>query len=343
MSIERGIFTQERPSPSFRVDSVGSSTRLVETRPPSERLGSVAIDRYLAYLKNDKGSSQATITAYAADLHQLYGFLETLGSRCVQVDSETGERLVNLSAVGEDELRLYGNNLRQVGYRKSTLARKTASTKGFFGWVHAEGMISKDPSYILEAPKVKKALPQILTSDQVKSLLEAPLAKTGPEANRDLAILRLFYATGMRSSEMMGLDIEDVDLSSDYVRVIGKKGHERHIPFDFKTHQVIEKHLQSRKAVVERFATETPALFVNHRGERITRQAFWLIFKEYTKAKGLPQDVSPHTLRHSFAVHLLANNANLGDVQELLGHLNIATTQIYTKMVDANGNGHDAM
>ncbi len=290
------------------------------------------IDRYLSYLVNEKSSSENTIAAYRNDLSQLYDYLRTNGRPLYVAGGQDADESFNWAGVNKGRLVGFLDGLKEKGYASATLARKIAAVKSFFHWLHAEGLIKFDPTDNLDSPKVGKTLPRTLAPEEVDALLAAPLQKTGPEATRDAAMLRLLYATGMRVSEMMGLDVDDVDLASDYVRCLGKAGRERHIPFDFRTHQVIEEYLALARPSLTRHG-ETPALFVNHRGERLTRQGFWLILKGYAKAANLPGSITPHTLRHSFAIHLLSNNANLRDVQELLGHANIATTQIYTQMV----------
>jgi integrase/recombinase XerD len=290
------------------------------------------IDRYLTYLANDKGSSENTIAAYRNDLSQLYEHLRTNGRPLYVAGGQEADESFNWVGINKPRLVAFLTTLKEKGYASATMARKIAAVKSFFHWLHAEGLVKVDPTDNLDSPKVGKTLPRTLAVDEVDGLLNGPLAKNGPEAIRDAAMLRLLYATGMRVSEMMGLDVDDVDLASDYVRCLGKAGRERHIPFDFKTHQTIEEYVATARPTLTRHH-ETPALFVNHRGERLTRQGFWLILKGYAKTANLPGSITPHTLRHSFAIHLLSNNANLRDVQELLGHANIATTQIYTQMV----------
>ena len=292
------------------------------------------IERYLSYLVNDKGSSENTVAAYRNDLSQLYEHLRTVRTpgRQLSVVSGGEDDSFNWGAINKARLVAFLGSLKEKGYASATLARKIAAVKSYFHWLTAEGLVKSDPTDSLDSPKVGKTLPRTLSPEEVDGLLLAPLAKIGPEATRDSAMLRLLYATGMRVSEMMSLDVEDVDLASDYVRCLGKAGRERHIPFDHKTHQALEEYLTVSRPILTRHG-ENAALFVNHRGERLTRQGFWLILKGHARSAGLSGSITPHTLRHSFAIHLLSNNANLRDVQELLGHANIATTQIYTQMV----------
>jgi integrase/recombinase XerD len=290
------------------------------------------IDRYLTYLVTEKSSSENTVAAYRNDLTQLHEHLRTNGRPLYVAAGPGAEESFNWAGVNKARLLGFLSVLKEKGYASATLARKVAAVKSFFHWLAAESLIKVDPTDNLDSPKVGKTLPRTLATEEVDALLASPTTRTGPESVRDAAMLRLLYATGMRVSEMMSLNVEDVDLASDYVRCLGKAGRERHIPFDYRTHSVIEDYLQGARSILTRHG-ETPALFVNHRGERLTRQGFWLILKGHAKAASLPGSITPHTLRHSFAIHLLSNNANLRDVQELLGHANIATTQIYTQMV----------
>lgn len=295
------------------------------------------IERYLTYLATEKSSSENTIAAYRNDLTQLYEFLRLSGRGLYVAAGQQADDAFNWSGIGRARLVAFVASLKEKGYASATLARKVAALKSFFHWLAAEGLLTADPTESLDSPKVGKTLPRTLSPEEVDRLLVAPSAKTGPEAARDAAMLRLLYATGMRVSEMMSLNVEDVDLASDYVRCLGKAGRERHIPFDHRTHAALETYLSTARPILTRHvmgsARSGLALFVNHRGERLTRQGFWLILKGYAKTAGLPGTITPHTLRHSFAIHLLSNNANLRDVQELLGHANIATTQIYSQMV----------
>ncbi|HEV8638153.1 MAG TPA: tyrosine recombinase [Chloroflexota bacterium] len=295
------------------------------------------IERYLSYLVNERSGSENTVAAYRNDLSQLFDYLRTsrAGGRQLAVVSVDDDAF-NWNTVTKTRLLGFIGGLKEKGYASATLARKIAATKSFFHWLAAAGLVKEDPTDSLDSPKVGKTLPRTLSPDEVDGLLAAPAARLGPEAVRDGAMLRLLYATGLRVSEMMSLDVEDVDLASDYVRVIGKANRQRHIPFDPRTHGALEEYLAHSRTILTRHG-ETAALFVNHRGERLTRQGFWLILKGHARAARLPGSITPHTLRHSFAIHLLANNANLRDVQELLGHANIATTQIYTQMIGQVG------
>jgi integrase/recombinase XerD len=293
------------------------------------------IDRYLTHLTAERGSSENTVAAYRNDLTQLHEFLRAGVRPLYAVAGPDVDDGFDWAIVTKAKLLGFVAMLREKGYASATLARKIAAVKSYFHWLAADGKVQLDPTDNLDSPKVGKTMPRTLAPSEVDALLQAPAVRGGPETLRDSAMLRLLYATGMRVSEMMSLNVEDVDLASDYVRCLGKAGRERHIPFDFRTHATIDEYLTGARPALTRHGS-TSALFVNHRGERLTRQGFWLILKGHAKTANLPGSITPHTLRHSFAIHLLSNNANLRDVQELLGHANIATTQMYTQMVTAN-------
>ncbi len=295
------------------------------------------IDRFLTHLLTE-GFSENTVAAYRGDLYQLLEYLRTEGG-VHPITVVPGQDGFNWSGVTKPRLVAYIASLREKSYASATLARKVATIKSFFHWLTAEGVVKTDPTRDLDIPKVGKTLPRTLSNEQVSDLLAAPAAKSSPEATRDSAMLRLLYATGMRVSELIGLDVEDVNPWTRFVRVLGSAARERHVPFDYQTHEAIEKYLSTARPILTRHG-ETPALFVNHRGERLTRQGFWLLLKGHAKIAGIIGAVSPHTLRHSFAVHLLRNHANLRDLQELLGHSRIATTQVYTQITQARRVSH---
>ena len=292
------------------------------------------IERYLSHLVSDKSSSENTVVAYRNDLTQLYEYLRTNGRSLYVAGGQGADEGFQWSSVNKARLLSYVVMLKEKGYASATLARKVAAVKSYFHWLFAETLVKADPTDNMDSPKVGKTLPRTLALDEIDALLTAPATRGGQESVRDSAMLRLLYATGMRVSEMMSLNVDDVDLASDYVRCLGKAGRERHIPFDYRTHGAIESYLTQARPILTRHGT-TQSLFVNHRGERLTRQGFWLILKGHARSANLSGTITPHTLRHSFAIHLLSNNANLRDVQELLGHANIATTQIYTQMVSS--------
>ncbi|HUE76184.1 MAG TPA: site-specific tyrosine recombinase [Chloroflexota bacterium] len=290
------------------------------------------IEQYLSFLAQEKGASEHTIAAYRNDLGQLAEFLQRGSVRSLV--ATVGDTEGSLGSVGKTRLIAYMVHLKEKGYASATLARKVAALKSFYHYLLAEGFVKQDPTENLDSPKVGKTLPRTLTIQEIESLLEQPMGKSNPEAVRDAAMLRLLYATGMRVSELMGLEVNDVDVASGYVRCLGKSHRERQIPIPRRTADLVQDYILQARPLLMRHSTHD-ALFVNHRGDRLTRQGFWLILKSYARQAQLTGSITPHTLRHSFAIHLLTNNANLRDVQELLGHANIATTQIYTQLVPA--------
>lgn len=278
------------------------------------------IENFLAYLTSEKGCSKNTTLAYRNDLDQLVGFL---------TDNFRPPSRFVWSSVTITRLVVFVAHLKNKGYTAATLARKVSATKSLFRYLTAEGIVQIDPTETLDSPKVGKRLRRTLTVTEVERLLHQPTLKSSPEATRDAAMLRLLYATGMRTSELTSLNIPDVNLASGYVNCPTNRGRERRLQIDSTTVDLLQTYVYEARPVLTRH-TNHNGLFVNHSGERLTRQGFWLILKTYARQAGLPDDISPHTLRHSFALHLLGDdNANLRDVQELLGHVNIETTRSY--------------
>ena len=282
-----------------------------------------AIEQFLTYLTAERGFSDNTVAAYGNDLSQLSRFAE----------EETGKRgLVSSWAdFGREEMLAYLLSLQERQYAETTRARKIAAARSFFKFLRAEDIIREDPTRNLESLNVGRSLPKPISISQVRALLEQPAKQSTPEARRDSAMLQLLYASGMRVSELVSLNLEDVNTSSGDVRCFGKGHKERIIPIHGKAVSVVEEYVREARPRLLRRDGER-ALFLNHRGERLTRQGFWQILKGYAKAAGLEGGVTPHTLRHSFATHMLSGGADLRAVQELLGHSNISTTQVYTHL-----------
>jgi integrase/recombinase XerD len=232
--------------------------------------------------------------------------------------------------VNKDAIIGYILNLKEREYTSSTVARKVAAIKSFFHYLVAEGVVKADPTATLDSPKVKKRLPKAISREDIGRLLAAPAKGTSAKSQRDHALLELLYASGMRVTELVSLDIDDMNPVSGSVRVRGKKGSnkERVIPVGDNALEALQVYLDKGRLQLMR-GPEERALFLNHRGQRLTRQGLWLIIKHYVDEVGIAQDVTPHTLRHSFAAHKLSQGKSLQDIQKLLGHANISTTQVY--------------
>jgi len=285
-----------------------------------------AITRFLQFLTVEKGASQNTVAAYRNDIQQFAAFCaagRTNGSR------------PSWTQIDRIRVQEYLRSLQARDYADATVARKVAAIKSFFGFMHAEGLIATDPTETLSSPRVGKSLPKPISPEEVDELLEQPLRRSTPEAKRDKAMLELLYATGMRVTELVSLNMTDIILNDGtaYVRCLGKGAKERTVPIHTHAAESLLTYLRDGRRKMVRVSGEK-ALFVNRRGERLTRQGFWLILKGYAQSAHISSGVTPHTLRHSFATHMLRGGAPLRHVQELLGHANISTTQVYTQLTN---------
>jgi len=222
-------------------------------------------------------------------------------------------------------------NLKERNYAATTVARKVAAARSFFDFMVAEGNVKDNPSQRVDSPKVGKSLPKPISISQVRRLLEQPTKLSTPEARRDRAMLELLYASGMRVSELVSLNLENVNTEGGEVRCFGKGRKERLIPIHERAASAVAEYVKESRPRLTHNDTER-ALFLNRRGERLTRQGLWQILKGYAKSAELDKEISPYTLRHSFATHMLSGGADLRSVQELLGHANISTTQVYTHL-----------
>jgi len=281
------------------------------------------IESFLNYLTVEKGFSGNTVVAYRNDLSQLANFAEEEAAKRGVIPSWAN--------FGRQDMLSYLLNLKERGYVVTTVARKVAATKSFFGFMLAEGRIKDNPTENISSPKVGKPLPDAISISQVRQLIDQPAKLSTPEAKRDKAMLELLYASGMRVSELVSLNLNDVDTEGCYVRCFGKGNKERLVPIYPKAAQAVEVYLKEVRPLWVHNDAER-ALFLNQRGDRLTRQGLWQILKAYAESAGLDKRVTPHTLRHSFATHMLSGGADLRSVQELLGHANISTTQIYTHL-----------
>ena len=280
------------------------------------------INRFITYLAVEKGFSDNTLAAYRNDLSQLAVFAEEdANKRGVPPSWANFNRQGMLS---------YLLNLKERSYVATTQARKIAAAKSFFSFLINEGAIKNNPTENLTSPSVGRSLPKPITHAEAMKLLEQPTKSSTPEAKRDSAMLSLLYASGMRVSELVSLNLDDIT-SDGFVRCFGKGNKERLVPIAQRAIIAIEEYVKEARPKIVR-NNEEKALFLNRRGDRLTRQGFWQILKGYAKSAGLDKEITPHTLRHSYATYMLSGGADLRLVQELLGHANISTTQVYTHL-----------
>jgi integrase/recombinase XerD len=279
------------------------------------------IQDFLSFLDAEKGYADNTIAAYRNDLTQFLRYLE---------EHNRDSKQSTWAEIEKDTIINYVLNLKEREYTSSTVARKVAAIKSFFHYLMAEKVVLDDPTATLDSPKVKKRLPKAISREDIERLLAAPAKGASAKSQRDHALLESLYASGMRVTELVSLDVSDVNLVSGSVRVRGKKSSskERIIPIGDRALEALRTYLNRGRMQLLRDPEER-ALFLNHRGQRLTRQGLWLIIKHYVDEVGVSEDVTPHTLRHSFAAHKLSQGKSLQDIQKLLGHANISTTQVY--------------
>ncbi|MEW6447689.1 MAG: site-specific tyrosine recombinase XerD [Bacillota bacterium] len=272
------------------------------------------LQEFTDYLRVERGLAHNTVLAYRSDLTHFINFVK--------------KRRFVIPGSLRDALLSYLLDLQRTELTAATVARRLAALKAFFGFLTRVNYLGQDPTAELSSPKLIQRLPRVLNQQDVEKLLITPRCNT-PIGLRDRAMLEVAYATGLRVSELVGLEVESVNFEAGYVRVFGKGARERVVPLGRIALRCLADYLERGRPVLCG-GYGGKALFVNRRGERLTRQAFWKILKAYAKTAGLNMKLSPHTLRHSFATHLLENGADLRVVQELLGHADISTTQIYT-------------
>lgn len=283
------------------------------------------IDRFLAELESDRGFSANTIAAYRNDLSQFVVFMQsTYGTQ-------------SWRELTEEHLGGYQLHLRERGYANSTVARKTAAVRSFCGYLLDQEILRADPSAGLPSPRVEKSVPRAMSREEVELLLAQPAQSGGAESLRDQAMLELLYASGLRVTELVSLNVDDVDLNLNAIRCTGRQGKNRNIAVTEPVASTLEQYLEVARPVIRKNDAED-ALFLNHRGQRLTRQGFWLILKGYAADAGI-DDITPHTLRHSFAAHQLMDGKELSEVQHALGHVSISTTQVYDQIASQMKNG----
>jgi len=275
-----------------------------------------AIDRFIDYIASEKGLSLNTVVSYSSDLKRFSRYLCKLD-------------ITDIDNITTDKILPFLHKLRNRKMASSSIVRYQVTIRNFFRFMLKEGIIKKDPVHILELPKKERKLPQILNEQEIELLLNAPyLIKDKNRQIRDKAMFELLYATGFRVSELVGVTLGAIEMTVGYVRTKGKGGKERIVPIGDPARAAITDYLnKSRQSFVKR---STDYLFLTRRGNRFTRQGFWKLMKGYMKMLNVTKHITPHTIRHSFATHLLEHGADLQSVQLMLGHSDISTTQIYT-------------
>lgn len=274
------------------------------------------IDDYERYLLIDQGKSQNTIQSYMRDLKKFVTFINE-------------QELVEINNINKDTIQLYIISLNKAGYAASTTNRMISTLKNFFHYLIREQKMDHNPMNLIQGAKNRKHLPKTLSSKKIDRLLEAPDTETN-NGIRDRAILEVMYASGLRVSELTHLKMNELHLELGFIQTVGKGDKERIIPIGEEALFWIKKYLEEVYPIYAKKSTDSTILFLTQRGKQFTRQGIWKNLKKYVNLAGIDHEVSPHILRHSFATHLLENGADLRMVQELLGHSDISTTQIYT-------------
>ncbi len=275
------------------------------------------LNDFLQYLKNEKELSKNTLESYGRDLRQFIEFL-------------IENKKMDYRKVNKTTVITYLLYLQKKGRATSTISRSLASIRSFYQYLLNEGIVDTDPTINLESPKTEKKLPCILSLSEVDKLMNQPDDNTKMGV-RDRAMLELLYATGIRVSEMVRLNIDDVDIDMGFITCKGNNK-QRFIPFGKMAKKALNKYINNCR--IQLLKKDENALFVNYYGKRLTRQGFWKIIKRYTEQAKINKRITPHTLRHSFATHLIQNGADLKSVQEMLGHSDISTTQIYMQITE---------
>lgn len=276
------------------------------------------VEEYTSFMTNVRHKSLNTVESYKRDVTQYITYLDESG--------------IDISLATKTTVLSYLLSLQKKGKASSTVSRTLASLRSFYLFMMQNGAVSSNPTSNLEAPHVEKKIPQILAGTEVERLLEQPNT-TDNKGIRDKAMLELLYATGIRVSELINLDITDVNIPMSFIRCRGGKK-ERIIPMGNKAREALGNYISNVRMYMIRNEDET-ALFVNCNGLRLSRQGFWKLIKHYRNEAGIQAEITPHTLRHSFAAHLLENGADLHSIQEMMGHADISSTQVYSRMMNS--------
>lgn len=277
---------------------------------------------FIRYMDEEKGLSPNTLESYERDLVQFLEFVESRG-------------ILSLEQINRSHILLFLGVVKQQGRAAATLTRKTVSIRSFFQYLLRESLVGQDPSLQMETPKIVKTPPQVLTVEEVELLLSAPDTTT-PQGMRDKAMLELLYATGMKVTEIVSLDTRHIHTDLRYLHCMGASGKERILPMNRMSADYLDMYMKDSRDKLLKRNKDEDALFLNTLGGRLTRQGFWKMLKKYAKETEIHMDITPYTLRHSFATHLLDNGADLRSVQEMLGHSDISTTQVYSSLVKKN-------
>lgn len=267
------------------------------------------ISQYLEYLDVERGLAGNTILAYRSDLYSLSAFLVNL-------------EIKNLSEISRMHLNMYIKNLYDKKYTPRSITREIASIKGFFKWLSINEIIKHNPALAVEQPKLPKRLPKVLSMKEINELLNKNMTLL------EKAVLELLYAAGLRVSELVDIQVNNIDLNAKYIKCLGKGSKERIVPIGKKACNAISSYLKERNYLTKKYNLKTKFCFIKENGKKLTRQDVYVFISNL--GKNVNKDISPHTIRHSFATHLLENGADLRVVQELLGHSDVSTTQLYT-------------
>lgn len=273
------------------------------------------IEEFILQLHNEKNTSSNTEISYRRDLNKLYDYLVTNDSK------------VDITSITKETLGEYISYLKKIGRAPTTISRSIASMKAFFGYFCEKNMINENPASSLKSPKIVKKAPETLSIKEIDTLLKQP-SKNTPKELRDKSMLELLYATGMRVTELITLKTDDVNINMEYI-VCHDRKKDRVIPFGSEAKKALVEYLNNGREYLLGENKTSNILFPNCSGGEMSRQGFWKLIKAYGKKAGIKSELTPHTLRHSFATHLVENGADLKSVQEMLGHSDISTTQIY--------------
>ncbi|MBO2534694.1 site-specific tyrosine recombinase XerD [Rummeliibacillus suwonensis] len=276
-----------------------------------------AIEEYIHFLRVERQLSENTLQSYERDIKDY-----------TQNIFET-QQLETFDQVERFHILQHLQALKNKGISARTISRHISSIRSFHQFLLREKRCNNDPTVHIDMPKIEQKLPKVLSIEEIDRLIATPNISK-PQGVRDRAMLELLYATGMRVSECISLNLEDIHLTMGFVRVFGKGGKERIIPLGSSAIEACTNYLNTARFQLENPKLRTEALFINQRGKRLTRQGCWKLMKGYAQKAGIEKELTPHILRHSFATHLIENGADLRAVQEMLGHADIATTQIYT-------------